>query len=76
MHEGNIPLGIVMQPDVDPQYRSTLEVSFGFEELRIPSEHSCTRWNCYIANPFRPSRGVIALPVVEALDRFVADVAF
>lgn len=32
-----------MQPDVDPQYRSTLEVSFRFEELRTPSEHSGTR---------------------------------
>lgn len=76
--------GIVMQPDVDPQYRSTLEVSFGFQEPRhrAPLEHSRARWNHY-TEPVLPlsaplpliplsadtlSRGVIVLPVVETLD--------
>jgi len=75
-----------MQPDVDPQYRSMLEVSFGFEELRTPLEHS--RTHIYTTGEMGPLylesvppssslRSMIVLPVVETLDcRFIVGIAF
>lgn len=76
-----------MQPDVDPQYRSILEVSFGFEELRTPLEHSHTHIHTtagmgplYLESPLPLSsslRGMIVLTVVETLDcRFIVGIAF
>lgn len=76
-----------MQPDVDPQYRSMLEVSFGFEELRTPLEYSHTYTRTAegdgttvprIHFPLSSSvRGTIVLPVVETLDcRFNVGIAF
>lgn len=58
-----------MQPDVDPQYRSMLEVSFGFEELRTPLEHSHTHAHTYTHTYTIEEMEPLYLPPLAKYDR-------